>query len=90
MSAGAHVLDTRRASLEPEADATCSRTEGPMPAENVATVRRLFEAFDAVDLGAMDELLTRDFIAHGLAPQFSEDRAGWTALAQHWAAGFSD
>jgi len=40
-------------------------------------IRRLFEAFDAVDFGAIDELLSPDFVAHGLAPQFSEDVAGW-------------
>ena len=53
-------------------------------------VRRLFEAFDAVDNAAMDELLSPDFVAHGLAPLFSEDGAGWKQLAAHWANGFSD
>ena len=53
-------------------------------------VRRLFEAFDAVDNPAMDELLSPDFVAHGLAPLFSEDVAGWKQLAAHWAAGLSD
>jgi predicted ester cyclase len=53
-------------------------------------VRRLFEAFDAVDHAAMDKLLSSDFVAHGLAPRFSEDLAGWKQLAAHWAAGFSD
>jgi predicted ester cyclase len=53
-------------------------------------VRRLFEAFDAVDNEAFDELLSPDFVAHGLAPLFSEDVAGWKKLAAHWAAGFSD
>ena len=53
-------------------------------------VRRLFEAFDAVDNAAMDELLSPDFVAHGLAPLFSEDVAGWQQLAAHWVAGFSD
>ena len=42
-------------------------------------VGRLFEAFDAVDHAAMDQLLTSDFVAHGLAPRFSEDRAGWSS-----------
>ena len=53
-------------------------------------IKRLFEAFDAVDVDAIDELLSPDFVAHGLAPQFSEDVAGWKALAAHWSAGFSD
>lgn len=53
-------------------------------------VRRLFEAFDAVDTAAMDELLSPDFVAHGLAPLFTEDAPGWKQLAAHWAAGFSD
>jgi predicted ester cyclase len=53
-------------------------------------VKRLFEAFDAVDTAAMDELLSPEFVAHGLAPLFSEDVAGWKQLAAHWAAGFSD
>lgn len=53
-------------------------------------VRRMFEAFDAVDNASMDELLSPDFLAHGLAPRFSEDGAGWKQLAAHWAAGFSD
>jgi steroid delta-isomerase-like uncharacterized protein len=53
-------------------------------------VRRMFEAFDAVDNASMDELLSPDFVAHGLAPRFSEDGAGWKQLAAHWAAGFSD
>lgn len=53
-------------------------------------IKRLFEAFDAVDFETIDELLSPDFVAHGLAPQFSEDVAGWKALAAHWSAGFSD
>ncbi len=53
-------------------------------------VRRLFEAFDAVNHVALDELLSPDFVAHGLAPRFTEDRAGWKQLAAHWAAGVSD
>ena len=53
-------------------------------------VKHLFEAFDAVDNAAMDELLSPDFVAHGLAPHFSEDGAGWKQLAAHWATGFSD
>ena len=36
------------------------------------------------------ELVSPDFVAHGLAPQFSENVAGWKALAAHWAAGFSE
>ena len=58
--------------------------------DDKAVVRRLFVAFDAVDFEAMDELLSADFVAHGLAPQFSEDVAGWKDLAAHWSAGFSD
>ena len=58
--------------------------------EDKDVVRRLFDAFDAVDSGEMDRLLSADFIAHGLAPSFSEDVAGWKQLAAHWAAGFSD
>lgn len=61
-----------------------------MSAANKTIVKRLFEAFDAVDSAAMSELLASDFVAHGLAPQFSEDATGWKALAAHWAAGFSD
>jgi predicted ester cyclase len=53
-------------------------------------VRRVFEAFDAVDTDALDQLLSRGFVAHGLSPSFSEDREGWKDLAAHWAAGFSD
>ena len=53
-------------------------------------VRRLFQAFDAVDNAAMDELLSPDFAAHGLAPLFSEDASGWKQMAAHWAAGLSD
>ena len=58
--------------------------------EDKETVKRLFAAFDALDFAAMDELLSADFVAHGLAPQFSEDVAGWKDLAAHWSAGFSD
>ena len=47
-------------------------------------VKRLFKAFDAVDFDAIDELVSPDFVAHGLAPQFSDDVAGWKALAAHW------
>ena len=53
-------------------------------------VRRLFAAFDAVDTAAMDELLSPEFVAHGLAPLFTEDAAGWKQLAAHWSVGFSD
>jgi predicted ester cyclase len=53
-------------------------------------VKRLFKAFDAVDFETIDELLSPDFVAHGLAPQFSENVAGWKALAAHRAAGFSE
>jgi predicted ester cyclase len=53
-------------------------------------IKRLFEAFDAVNFEAIDELLSPDFVAHGLAAKFSEDAAGWKALAAHWSAGFSD
>jgi predicted ester cyclase len=58
--------------------------------DNKSIVRRLFEAFDAVDTAALDRLLSGDFVAHGLSPSFSEDREGWKRLAAHWAAGFSD
>ena len=58
--------------------------------EEKDVVRRLFDAFDAVDSEAMDQLLSADFVAHGLAPSFSEDVAGWKQLAAHWAAGFSN
>ena len=53
-------------------------------------VRRMFAAFDAVDDAAMDKLLSPDFVAHGLAPYFTEDGVGWKQLAAHWAAGLSD
>ena len=33
--------------------------------EDKDVVRRLFDAFDAVDSDAMDQLLSADFIAHG-------------------------
>jgi predicted ester cyclase len=58
--------------------------------DDKSVVRRLFEAFDAVDNDALDRLLAGDFVAHGLSPSFSEDREGWKRLAAHWAAGFTD
>ncbi|MDQ3900037.1 MAG: hypothetical protein M3319_06145 [Actinomycetota bacterium] len=36
---------------------------------NKEIVRRLFAAFTANDVRTMDELLARDFTAHGLAPE---------------------
>jgi predicted ester cyclase len=52
-------------------------------------VERLFVAFDALDERAMSELLTPDFVAHGLPDGFSGDVDGWKRLAAHWASGFS-
>lgn len=52
-------------------------------------VERLFVAFDALDEDAMSELLTPDFVAHGLVGGFSGNVDGWKQLAAHWASGFS-
>jgi len=87
------ALTGRTVGAEPErweAEPGVAEGRASVPTDSVAIVRRLFEAFDAVDLNAMDELLSEDFVAHGLSPQFSDDTAGWKALAQHWATGFSE
>ena len=53
-------------------------------------VRRVFEAFYAVDSDTLRELLSSDFVGHSMPPGFSNDREGWIEMAKEWAAGFSD
>ena len=58
--------------------------------ESKEIVRRVFEAFYAVDADTMDELLSPDFVAHSMPPGYSKDQRGFLELASQWAAGFSD
>jgi ketosteroid isomerase-like protein len=48
---------------------------------NKEIVRRLFDAFADVDLDLMDELVSTDFVAHGLGPAFGADAQGWKDVA---------
>jgi len=65
-----------------------------MPMESIETnkeiVRRLFDAFADVDLDLMDELVSDDFVAHGLGPAVSADAQGWKDVAQHMNENVSD
>jgi len=56
--------------------------------EDKETVRRLFDAFDAVDADTMRELLSPGFVAHSMPPGFSKDREGFLELARQWRLGF--
>jgi len=58
--------------------------------DNKQAVRRLFEAFDAADGRAMDELLTPDFVAHGVPPGYAENADGWKQLASDIKNAFPD
>lgn len=58
--------------------------------EDKETVRRVFEAFYAVDAETLNELLSPDFVAHSMPPDFTQDQAGFLELASQWAAGLSD
>jgi predicted ester cyclase len=53
-------------------------------------VRRVFEAFDAVDVDTLNELMSPHFVAHSLPPGFSQGQRGFLELASQWAAGLSD
>src|SRR4051794_19373165 len=57
--------------------------------EDKETVRRLFDAFDAVDADTIRELLSPDFVAHSMPPGLTKDREGFLELARQWRAGFS-
>jgi len=58
--------------------------------EDKETVRRLFDAFYAVDADTMQELLSPDFVAHSMPPGFSKDQEGFLEMARQYAAGFTD
>lgn len=58
-------------------------------AENVGTVRRLYEAFYAADDAAMDDLIGDDFVTH--APGGGTGNAvGWKAMAHQIADAVPD
>jgi predicted ester cyclase len=58
--------------------------------ENKQVVRREFEAFDATDSDAMDELFTADFVAHDMPPGYTGDVDGWKQLASDLKNAFPD
>src|SRR3954454_13153802 len=58
--------------------------------EDKEAVRRLFDAFYAVDADTMNEVLSPDFVAHSMPPGFSRDQEGFLELARLWRVGFSD
>ena len=45
---------------------------------------------DAADGRAMDELLTPDFVAHGMPPGYAENADGWKQLASDIKNAFPD
>jgi ketosteroid isomerase-like protein len=57
---------------------------------NEHVVRRLFDALDAGDEAAVDELLAPDFVLHTAAPGYSPDGRGLKALAVDWRAVMPD
>jgi predicted ester cyclase len=56
---------------------------------NVATVRRLFEAFGSADPAAVDREIGADFVAHGPGGR-TDDAAGWKALARMFLDAMPD
>jgi len=58
--------------------------------EDKEIVRRLFDAFYAVDADTMRELLSPDFVGHSMPPGFSKDREGFLEMARQYGAAFSD
>jgi predicted ester cyclase len=61
-----------------------------MQQRNKEIVRRLFAAFTANDVRTMDELLARDFTAHGLAPELGAGAAAMKGTAAVMHAGLHD
>jgi steroid delta-isomerase-like uncharacterized protein len=57
---------------------------------NKQTVRRLFDAFDAADDRAMDELMAEGVVVHGTPPGYSGDGGGWKRLAADIKAAVPD
>lgn len=58
--------------------------------EDKEIVRRVFDAFYAVDSDTLRELLSPDFVGHSMPPGFLNNQDGWLEMAREWAAGFSD
>ena len=58
--------------------------------EDKTIVRRVFDAFYAVDADTLQELLSPGFVGHSMPPGFSDDQAGWLAMAREWGRAFSD
>jgi steroid delta-isomerase-like uncharacterized protein len=54
------------------------------------TVRRLYEAFDAADIAALDELVADDVVIHGMPPGYAGDADGWKTLARDIKAAMPD
>ena len=61
-----------------------------MSEENVALVRKLFDALDAKDKAAVSELVTDDFIAHVAGQPPDVERAGWDERVEMLYTGFPD
>jgi len=58
--------------------------------EDKEIVRRLFNAFYAVDSETMQDLLSPEFVGHSMPPGFSRDREGFLEMARQYRAAFSD
>ncbi|MBT2556104.1 ester cyclase [Arthrobacter sp. ISL-5] len=57
---------------------------------NKETIQRLTEAFEAADQQATRDLLTEDFVAHGMPPGFKDNVDGLLQLAADLKAALSD
>ncbi len=61
-----------------------------MSEENMALVRKLFDALDRQDPAAVAELVTSDFTAHVAGQPPDVDRAGWDERVNMLYTGFPD
>ena len=58
--------------------------------ENLALVRRFFEAQGEGDLGALDQILAEDFVDRSLLPSEDPDREGYKRSVAEDHAAFSE
>jgi len=58
--------------------------------QNKNVVRRFFQAFGAADTKALDQLLTSDFVPHGMPPGYSSDTNGLKKMAADFKAALGD
>jgi steroid delta-isomerase-like uncharacterized protein len=59
-----------------------------MSAQNKAIVRRLYDAFNAGDTDAFDEVVSPDFVNHSAPPDVPPTREGWKQVVSMFLTAF--